>query len=286
MIGVYFESWACPWAATGAASALAKIEKPIDVVYLSFVNPNCTYLRNQQSFANTGLNFSLDFPTVKIAINLLRAKGIRVMLAVGGASYVFTTYNVANCVALMEDLGCDGLDLDWEPADGYAAAQQLGPLIARTRTALGSSKFLSFAGFSTGCYDPNGDTFRGMGIPGLQSNGHQLDWVNIMAYDAGKDFDVIQCYESYKKYFKKPVCVGFEVGKQGWGDAWLTLDDVTRVCKYISPRQDGCFVWAYFKSDGPSAVSVCQTASGILNAPVSSLTCCPRCKTSLTLTIT
>lgn len=291
MIGVYFESWACPWTNLAAASALAKIEKPIDAVFLSFGKPSMTYKSGQCTFANTGLDFSLDFNVVKMAISILKTKGIKVFLAIGGATYPFDNFQAQCCADLMFDLGCDGLDIDWEPAAGFAAAAQLGPIIDAARKAVGQGKLLTLAGFSTGCYDPNGDTYRGMNIAGLKSHGHLLDMVNIMAYDAGKDFSVIQCYESFKKYFPKTINVGFQVGKQGWGDALLTLADVEKICRYIAVKNDGCFVWSYFKTGPPSAVEVCQTAVKFLAplpplyppAPLNQFQC-PNCKTKLTVT--
>lgn len=291
MIGVYFESWAQPWSNLASATALAKIDKPIDLVFLSFVKPFCVYKKGQCTFAGTGLDFSLEFLTVKTAISILKSKGIKVMLAVGGASYAFENYQPQACTDLMNDLGCDGIDIDWEPALGYADNAKLGPIIQATRQAIGT-KLLSLAGFSTGCFDPNGDTYRGMNIAGLKTHGQLLDFVNVMAYDAGKDFSVIQCYESFKKYFSKTINVGFQVGKQGWGDALLTIEDVEKVCRYIAVKGDGCFVWAYFKQGPPSATEVCQTAQRFLvptlpplypPSPMNQFQC-PQCKTKLTVT--
>ena len=293
MIGVYFESWACPWTNLATTSALAKIEKPIDVVYLSFARPDTGYKRGQFSFASTGLDFSLDFAIVKTAIAMLQQKGIKVLLAVGGATFAFTNTQPCACADLMVDLGCDGLDIDWEPANGYADRALLGPIIDSFRKAIGPSKLLTLAGISTGCYDPNGDRYRGMNIDGLKSYGKLLDWVNIMAYDAGKEFSLVQCYESYKKYSPTPVALGFQVGKQGWGDALLTVPDVEKMCRYLKGKGDGCFVWAYFKQGPPTASEVCQIASSILQppplpplyppTPLNQFQC-PQCQSKLTVT--
>jgi hypothetical protein len=188
----------------------------------------------------------------------------------------------------MNDLGCDGIDIDWEPVNGVQSAQQLGPIINQTRNAL-PNKLVTFAGFSTGCLQPNGDTYRGMCIPGLRSNGHQLDIINIMAYDAGKGFDVNACYDSYRQYFSKMLLVGLQVGKQGWGDAWLTMQDVDNTCRYITSKKnsDGVFVWAYFKQGPPSATEVCQRAGTLLIPttliPPSGQVSCPKCKSPLLL---
>lgn len=286
MIGVYFESWAMPWTDQSDRSELAKVDKPIDTVFLSFALPNCTYRKGQMSWAGTGLNFSSDFKVVRDAISLLRQKGIKVLLAVGGASYAFTPYNAVGCADLANDLGCAGLDIDWEPSDGYASRSKLAAIITDFRQAIGSTKLLTMATFGLGCATPNGDSYRGLNIDGILAKGHLLDWVNIMAYDGGKDLNVIDCYESTKKVFPKPVMLGFQVGKQGWGDALLTMNDVNTICKYIAPKKDGCFVWAYFKQGPPSAKEVCATAATWLNNATESTVSfnCPNCNTKLSVT--
>ena len=287
MIGVYFESWACPWTSKPEDSALAKIAAPVDTVYISFAKPECTYVKGQFTFAGTGLDFSLTFSDVRKAIQILQAKKIKVLIAVGGATFPWDQYKPQGISDLVFDLGADGIDIDWEPQNGVTSAAQL-PVIIQTTRSYNPTKLISMAGFSTGCFEPNGDTYRGMNIAGLTQQGQNLDWVNIMAYDAGQGFDVIACYESYKKYFKKQVCVGFEVGPQGWGDALLSLDDVNKTCNYIKPKGDGCFVWAYFKSGNPSTKQVLDKAASILNTtqpvpkPISKCPC-PNCGYILTL---
>lgn len=285
MIGVYFESWACPWTNKAEESMLAKITTPVQVVYISFARPDSTYIKGQYTFANTGLDFSLDFSVVKKAIEILQQKKIKVMIAVGGATFPWDTYRPQSISDLVFDLGADGLDIDWEPAKGFQSAAQL-PVLIQTSRNYNPSKLISLAGFSTGCFEPNGDTYRGMNISGLTQQGQNLDWVNIMAYDAGQGFDVIACYESYRKYFKKQLCVGFQVGQQGWGDAVLTMDDVIKICNYIKGNKDTCFVWAYFKSGNPTTKQVLDKASSILNTPTTkpiSKCPCPNCGYILTV---
>ncbi len=289
MIGVYFESWASGWTSDAKLFSLSKLEKPADVVYLSFCKPNPQYKKG--SFDLTGLDFSTDFQVVVDSIAILKKKGILVILAVGGATFPFEKWDAKSCTLLMNDLGCDGIDIDWEPADGVNSAAQLGKIIEDFRKYIGPLKKLSMAGFSTGCLAANGDTFRGMCIPGLQSQGVLLDWINVMAYDAGKDFDVLNSYNSYKKYFTKTVNIGFEVGKHGWGDGKLDLDQVVKACDYVASG-DGCFVWAYFKSGDPTTQQVidkaCQTflkkkPSQGSQTPQTSQCKCPNCGYLLTL---
>ncbi len=283
MIGVYFESWTPVWTSNAKSFSLSQVEKPVDVVYLAFCRPDCNYKKGQKTFAETGLDFSVDFQVVVDSIAILKKKGILVMLAVGGATFPFHNLYAKSCVLLMNDLGCDGIDIDWEPADGVKSSGKLGDIIGEIRSYIGPYKKLSMAGFSTGCLAANGDTFRGMCIPGLQSHGVLLDWVNVMAYDAGKDFDVLNSYNSYKKYFTKTVNIGFQVGVQGWGDGKLDLDQVVKACDYVASG-DGCFIWAYFKSGDPSTQQVIDKAfqTFLKKQPLSQCKC-PNCGYLLTV---
>lgn len=284
MIGVYFESWGCPWTDKPKECALAKIEAPIEVVYLSFVKPDCTYKKSQGTWEGTGLDFSCDFKVIQKAIKILKQKGIKVMLAVGGASYSFDTFNHKSVAELMYDLELDGMDLDWEPIKGIKDADKFGPIIEQAKQYCVEGQLLSAALFAYGAMLPNGDLYRGVNLQGLKSHGHLLDMVNIMAYDGGKDLDVIASYNSVKEVFKKHVLVGFQVGTQGWGDAYLSLEDVKKVCTYIQPFGDGCFVWAYFKDGKPNCAEVVQLASVLkkpINKPPVASFACPACQAEL-----
>lgn len=97
---------------------------------------------------------------------------------------------------------------------------------------------------------------------------------------------MIASYNSVKKVFKKDVLVGFQVGKQGWGDAYLSIEDVKKVCTYIQPFGDGCFVWAYFKDGIPNCKDVLATASQILYPTLQGTAFdCPNCKKKLYVTL-
>jgi len=261
-----------PWAARAEDTELAKINKPIDVVFLSFVQPNAQFVKGSGSFNGTGLQFAVDFHVVKDAIKILRQKGIRVMLSVGGASYKFESgFNPKAIGDLVWDLNCDGVDLDWESDQGIRKAHEFGPIIQAMRGWLGWEKLVSCAVWSTGAFentDPVGNPYRGMNVSSLQTHGKYLNFINVMAYDAGKSYDVIQAYEAYKKIYSGAINVGFEVGSQGWGDALLTTDDVDKVVNYVKNRSsnDGIFVWAYFKQGNPNSLQVIHQANSILSS--------------------
>lgn len=249
-VGVYFETWSSKWSNDPKTMDLSLISSPVTIVNLSFAAPGCSYWSGQNTFQNTGLNFCQDFWVVKGAIDLLRKKGIKVMLAVGGGSYWSnpgTYYNVDGCIALMNDLGCDGIDLDWEV--DFARSSELTSAIIVTKKKLKQGQFLSFCGWSTGAFGANGDAHQGMNIHAMVNQGSSVDWVNIMGYDAGPSFDPIGSLECYRMYYRGPLLLGFEVGTQAWGGALLSKDQAMRwtekVSKY-SPEY-GIFVWSWQK---------------------------------------
>ena len=132
-LGAYFETWASKWVSSGGMSDLAAITD-FNVVYLAFVIPSTTYLAGQMTFANTGLQFSWDFAEVAKAIKVLQSRNVQVLLAVGGASYPFDgNFNPKSIAALAKDLGCNGVDIDWEPSGGASRATEFGPIISKLR---------------------------------------------------------------------------------------------------------------------------------------------------------
>lgn len=242
MIGVYFETWASKWASVGDQLDLSFIKA--DVVYLAFCNPSTLY-ENRNSFAGTGLDFSSDFKTVVVAIDILKSYGKKVMLSVGGSTYQFHDVNYGKVVSLMEDLHCDGIDIDWEPQDGIKSALEFEKIITGFRTCLGiqTGKYLTAAVFSTGAAPLKvDDIYSGMNVKGLTSAGSKLNWINLMGYDAGKEFDVKNAYDQYKKVYDGVVNVGIELGKQGWGDA---IVDEAYVRKVKALKFDGYFIWGF-----------------------------------------
>lgn len=257
---VYFESWKSKWTNDSATMDLSAISSPISIVNISFVSPSCSYYPGQNNFQNTGLNFSQNFMVVKGAIQLLRKKGIKVMLAVGGGSYWSQPnvyYNSTGVMNLLRDLGCDGIDLDWEVGIKYE--KELTQAIILTRAILQPGQFLSFAGWSTGAFGPTSGsgTFQGMNIHAMVNQGQRVDWINIMAYDAGKNYDPIGALECYKIYYKGPLLLGFEVGTQGWGDAKLSYSQADEWMRrtYLASKDYGIFIWALQK-ESQGTVSV------------------------------
>lgn len=274
---VYYQSWSANWASDPANLDLTKIPSPINIVILSFVNPSCSYRKGANTWSGTGLDFSSDFGVVKGSIQLLKQKGFIVMIAVGGATYPFTTFNPQNIADLANDLGVDGVDIDWEPAGGASESAKLGPIISQMRSVLPNA-LLSLAGFSVGCYGRGefasaqpGSSNTGMNIDGLQSNGKQLDFINIMSYDASNVYDPLIAFKAYRTYYSGPLLLGCEVPPEAWGGHILTLPEVESYsqCVINDPQLNGIFVWSYQKPGTPSCMDIIKTANNILqNKPI------------------
>ena len=116
----------------------------------------------------------------------VHAAGARIVLVVGGdhqeATAAFSAMAadatarrrfVANLVALVDEQGYDGVDLDWEFPHGDADRANLTKLVREVRAGLGSTLTLSIAGPGS---DWNGQWYD---IPALAPH---LDWFGSMTY--------------------------------------------------------------------------------------------------------
>jgi hypothetical protein len=267
MICGYYTSWSSPWVGKSENMDLAKLKDVypgMDCINISFAQPDMTYTKG--SFNGTGLQFSQDFDVVVGAIKLLKVKGVTVMLSIGGGAYWSGTKscNVEAWVRLANDMGCDGIDIDWEndAAHDYELTNAIKLL-----NATGYEGKVSFAGFSTGAYGKDGSTYKGMNIDAMINCGWCVDWINIMTYDAGTDYDPLGALDCYRIYYLGVLNIGFEVGVQGWGGALLSRDDVVKMATYAKNNNpnNGAFIWAIGKAGNPSVSDIVSICSGIFN---------------------
>lgn len=279
-IGAYVVTWSMPWQSDFNKLELI-VKAPVNTVYIAFAQPGCNYKTGSNTFAETGLQFNMDFAVVKDAIKLLRSRGVVVMLSVGGATYPFVNFKPADIASLANDLGCDGVDIDWEDPDGISAAPRLTTIINSMRQALPNGA-ISLTVLHVGCYGDGNfvnalppSIYTGVCIPGLQASGNQIDWVNIMSYDAGREYSPTVGFDSYKQYYKGPVNIGESVPPEAWGGNIITLEKVKEHCQHIvkhhanksltAVRSDGIFVWNYQKVGTPSCSDIVNIADPILN---------------------
>lgn len=264
-VGVYFQSWSSAW----SSKDLDLLHVTSDIIYLAFVHPNCGFVAGQNSFAGTGLDFSSEFSVVKAAIVALQSQGKKVMLSVGGASYGFAKVNIDGIMNLKKALGCDGIDIDWEPINNDPS--EFTRLIQQFKNA--NPGYLSAAVFSVGAYGagkwknskPQGN-YNALNRTGLLDAGHLLDWINIMAYDAGPEFDPTEAFDAYADIYKGKIYLGLEVGQQAWGGALLTSEQVLKWSRYAFEHGGGIFGWSWQKSGSPDFKDILKIVQPLLGA--------------------
>ena len=304
---VYWATWT-----PDSARKLGQMTGPYTTVYLAFSKPDSTYKKGSFTFNGSGMEFT-DFAAARDSIRLLRQKGIKVMLSVGGGVAKFLDVapyaNFQNAVDLANDLGCDGIDIDWEPERGSDVDYCFGPIIAGFKSRLsGTCQLLSAACWSTGAYGKReGQNWCGMNIAGMISNGNDLNWINIMAYDSGppSQYDALGAFTCYRSYYKGPLYLGMELGVQAWGGYLITKDQIVKQAEWVKKDGNGgTFVWEYQK-DSTGTPNLVETAALVTSVfgcvppqppppptpqppppptplPVHTMTC-PKCSTKLKL---
>ena len=256
MVIGYLPTWAIQGfhEADYADSQIAKIDELYTHVVISFVQPNLSF--NGTNFTGTGVEFSSYLPAIKKAIESLQARGVKVLLAVGGASYnewsgliaeqgqaiENTTYKKA-LKSLMSVLDLDGLDVDYEVSGALVADVNNYYKAILSLKEVAGEKLLTLAGWSTGA-DCTADTTADLECSGkrsfwsgsagrerltfkkLKENGYRvedvLDYVAIMSYDGGiEHFDPVTLFKNYQEIYSGPLAMGFEIPYESWGGAEL-----------------------------------------------------------------
>ena len=262
-IGVYYESW--------GGYKLGEVSAPINIVVLSFAYPDCKYTKGSNTFEGTGLEFSNKVSDVKNTIMQLHTKGIIVMLGVGGATFVnWDGVNYKALSDLASDLGVDGIDIDWEPADNRRNPNDLSGIIKKMREIFPNG-LISLAGYGAGAYTTNVNDLRGINSVGIKSDGDKLDFINIMSYDSGDyetSYKPIDSFNAYRAIYKGPLLLGFQSPPEGWGSGKITLDLVKKYTTVIAQDPNaGAFMWSYKNDDkkAPSRPDIINTVNSIFN---------------------
>ncbi len=272
----YYPSWldpvlgpgasGCTTAGDGAnASGLAFVSEAYSHIVVAFADPSFSWNGDMTSWAGSGLHFHTSPTQVKRAIETLHARKLRVLLAVGGATYTNWTALAAEghsrtaglmtkALAHMVDVfGFDGLDVDYEVEGVDAAAiQQYRDAIRTLDRAVhraGRTKLLTLAAWSTGAdctaatglSDCRGETSSWPGaFAGRERLAfadpeivRKLNMVNVMSYDAGyENYDAVKGWMLYRALLPKRIVVniGFEIAPEGFGGGRLVAEDAQAQC--------------------------------------------------------
>lgn len=248
----YYPTWLA-----ASTHPLDATPKAYSHVLVAFAKPDFSF--DGKSWNGTGVQFPGAPDEQRRQIKVLQARGIHVLLAVGGATYLNwaplaaeadkpgpVTAALNNFVTAM---GFDGLDVDYE-TEGAGPGQiaEYRAAIAALRRAAGPDKILSLAAWSTGAdctaetgTEPcGGKTSVWPGRAGRErlvfsdsATLGKIDMLNVMAYDAGTaSFDAVRAFSLYRALApaKIPVNIGFEIAPEGWGGATLVAKDGDAVC--------------------------------------------------------
>lgn len=270
----YWGSWSTGW---GDANTLgiANIPSYVSRVLVSFVQPSCIHTPGK---LDCGLQFSMDMAAVRGAIDNAHKKNPnqKFLLSIGGANYPFsqqmTQENANSLVALMTEMGADGLDLDYETqprCTGLDTAQikcntdeEVVKTITLLKNALPKGKMLTAATWSVGAYGndkfpvskflPQSD-YAGMFINPLKQVGSSLDEIYVMSYDAGNvsntGYNPKEAFTAYADLFpKNKVFLGLEIPNEAWGGNILSVADGLNYSNYVASNGGGgVMLWSINK---------------------------------------
>ena len=292
----YFQSWSDPWKSDPADSALANLPPYVTHVIVSFLRPETSY-DGGLTFQGTGLDFSSSPSVVKDSISLLKKRnpGVKVLIAVGGATYTnFKSLNAAAIRKFVDEFGFDGVDLDYEPSSAdckvsgdsitCSTDQEYIDSVRKLRAALPRPYILSNAPWSVGAYglgdwanaQPS-SIYTGVAINMLKQVGDQLDLLNVMSYDASNAYSPIEAFEAYSHYFKGDIAMGVEVANEAWGGHVITMTEVDEMANAIlssSRPTNGMMLWSLQKraDQGPTAEQMSQRICKLFDLPSCSCT--------------
>ncbi len=276
---VYYESWS----ADSAANDIIELPAFVTHLMISFVKPDAIYHGNLD-LSGTGLNLPYSGNTLKEAVKAAKQKNpsLRVLLAVGGATYHhWESLNVNALTQLIIDLELDGIDIDYEAPepDGGLVKQ----ITEKLHKALPQDKELTMAVMHVAAYgrdewiysQPTGSVWTGFLheiLPAL----NDIDMINVMSYDAGSSYNVLEAYQAFDFYYHDVIAMGMQVPPEAWGDHVWTVSKVESMAGdlVVNSQTDGLMLWSMHKQndqvsdtnpDFPSANLLASTACNSLS---------------------
>ncbi|RYZ82494.1 MAG: hypothetical protein EOO68_34320, partial [Moraxellaceae bacterium] len=267
--GHRYVTYAGTWLTSIYDLKTANIPNYITNLHLSFVRPDTTYQKGSYAFDQSvaGFEFAEGASTnngqrvfsaqqaqdLRNIISALKNRGTQVWISVGGWSYSqgdqWTRFNAPRVVALAQDLGASGVDIDWESSSSAcnklddanfscskdAEIENIITSLYNEIQARNAGLGISIAGWSTGAYYVKGTAFEegkvqwGSPFGGTLYNlvkrqGSKLTYINLMSYDAGDYYDPREGYLSYRAIYNGPINMGMEIAPEGAGGSVLKIN--------------------------------------------------------------
>jgi len=272
----YFESWSDA-GDRPADTELARVAGYVSILDLAFMRPDAVY-KDGYLLDGTGLEFRYSGRVLLGAVAELRKRhpGTRIMLGVGGASYLRWDKLDPDAIRrFVQDFGLDGVDIDQEPQDPGCTRRPDDDIACRSdaalirsvrvlREALPRPLLLSMAVAHVGAYYPG--HWRAEMPPGSRYNGisrqpladpavrDSLDFINVMGYDAGRNYHPLAAFAAYRELFTGPIAMGVEAPPEYSGDHVYTLADIDALTATV--RKDGnagMMIYSLQKAASPQA---------------------------------
>lgn len=121
----YFPSWSLGWIPDDGVTSLAKLPDHVNYVIFSFAKANLRYTKGSYDLTRTGIEADARAgKRLALSIELLRSRGTKVILSIGGETYWrepanYTDIRYGEIKDLVDDYGFDGIDWDYEPHGGF-----------------------------------------------------------------------------------------------------------------------------------------------------------------------
>lgn len=269
----YFESWSAPWSDDPQCLQLANIAPYVNMVIVSFMQPDATY-PGGDTMLGTGLEFSSDPSVVKKAIAVLKQRNpqTRVLIGVGGAAYSkFGDLNPGAVAGIVKNFGFDGVDINYDP-HGRWSDDEYRHIVRAIRQALPRPYLVTVAAKSVGAYGEGewanaqpSTPWTGMLLGLLRSpEAEMIDQLNVMSYDAGTSYNPVEAMTAYQHIFKGNIVMGVSVAPEIWGGHVCTLAEVERLAQaVIDQNAAGMMLWSLQKRELPGTPTAQQIAQKI-----------------------
>ena len=123
----YFPSWTLGWIPDDGVTTMAKLPDHVNYVIFAFAKANLRYTKGSYDLSRTGIQSDPNAgKRLALSIELLRSRGTKVILSIGGETYWrepanYTDIRYGEIKDLVDDYGFDGIDWDYEPHGGFDA---------------------------------------------------------------------------------------------------------------------------------------------------------------------